>query len=296
MRTVLMLTDFSENANHAGKAVAKIVPKLKADILLYHTYYDYPIITSFARGPWVVEDFSLRKQESTARLDHLAVELKRILAGIPTSEFEPKTLYQCGAGSLGENTAAIIQENNVGLVVMGSRAGASSDQLIFGSDTKAVIEQARCPVLIIPPGADMATLKKVTYAAGFEPADINTINYLIGFSKKLGLLLEVVHVSIPDEKDDPVKEAAILNYIHALEATGIMYFDVKGKDVIKRLQHRCKDDGSAMLALTHFPAGLFSGLFNRSATESALDHLPMPLLVIPSDMIGTDGGSAGDPV
>jgi len=29
MQTVLMLTDFSENANYAAKADAKIVPKLK---------------------------------------------------------------------------------------------------------------------------------------------------------------------------------------------------------------------------------------------------------------------------
>ncbi|WDF55759.1 universal stress protein [Mucilaginibacter sp. KACC 22063] len=296
MRTVLMLTDFSENANHAAKAASVIVPKLKADILLYHTYYNHPIVTSFAGGPWVVEDFNLREQEATARLDHLAIQLKYILNGIPNIGFEPKILYQCGAGSLGKNIVAIIQENHVGLVVIGSGSSTSINQLIFGSNTKSVIGQVGCPVLIIPPGADIGTLKKMTYATGFELADINAINYLIGFCKKTGLLLEIVHVSEPDERDDPVKEAAILNYVHAVETTRVTFFDVKGKGVIGRLQRRCKDDGPAMLAITHRSAGLLSGLFNRSVTEAALDHPTMPLLVIPSDMINTDGESAGNTV
>lgn len=147
MKTILMLTDFSENANHAAKTVAKLAPQLKADILLYHTYYDHPILPTYAGGPWVVEEFVFRKEESTAKLSQLAIRLRHIMAGIAQNGFKPKPDYQCGEGSLGKNTAVIIRGNNIGLAVIGSRTDSAVDHLLFGSDTMDVIDHAGCPVL-----------------------------------------------------------------------------------------------------------------------------------------------------
>jgi nucleotide-binding universal stress UspA family protein len=294
MQTVLMLTDFSENANHAAKSAAKIVPKLSADILLYHTYYNHPILTSFATGPWVVEDFMLRKNESIEQLSYLANQLKHILAGISPNGFETKAAYQCGEGPLEENTAMIIRENDIELVVIGSRTNRPLNRLIFGSDSMAVIRHASCPVLIVPPKVEMNMLKKVTFATDFELADINAINYLIGFSKKLGLPLEVVHVSVSSEKDDPVKEATILTHINGLKQAGATYQDIRGKDVVKRLHRFCNTEGPAILAMAHYHVDWLSNLFNRSATDAALDNPSVPLLVIPSEMVYVSGESTSD--
>jgi nucleotide-binding universal stress UspA family protein len=284
MKTILMLTDFSENANHAAKIAAKAVPQLKADILLYNTYYDHPILPTYAGGPWVVEEFIFLKDESTAQLSQLAIQLRHIIAEISKDGFKPKTDYQCGEGSLGKNIKVIIQENNVGLVVIGSRTDSVADHMIFGSDTMDVIDHASCPVLIIPPKAEMNGMKKVTLAIAFELADINAISYLADLGKQLNFQLEIVHVSILEEKDDPVKEKAILNHIDAIKRNNITYHEIKGKDVIKRLNRLCKDNGSAILALVHRRDGFFSGLFDRSTTATALDNQHIPLMVIPSVM------------
>jgi nucleotide-binding universal stress UspA family protein len=279
-----MLTDFSENANHAAKIAAKAMAPLSADILLYNTYYDHPILPTYAGGPWVVEEFVFRKDKSTAQLSQLAIQLRHIIAGVSKDGFKPKTDYQCGEGSLGKNIKVIIKENNVGLVVIGSRTDGVADHLIFGSDTMDVIEHASCPVLIIPPKAEMNEVKKVTLATAFELADINAISYLADLGKQLNFQLEIVHVSILGEKDDPVKEKAIVSHIHAIEKDNITYRQIKGKDVVKRLNRLCKDNGPAILALVHHRDGFFSGLFNHSTTAAALDDQHIPLMVIPSVM------------
>lgn len=284
MKTILMLTDFSEKANHAAKTAAKIAPQLSADILLYNTYYDHPILPAYSGGPWVVEEFVFRKDESIAKLSQLAIQLRHIIAGISKDGFKPKTDYQCGEGSLGRNIAVIIQENNISLVVIGSSTDNSLDHLIFGSDTMDVIDHASCPVLIIPPKAEMNELKKVTLAIDFELADINAINYLTHLGKQLNFQLEIVHVSVLEEKDDPVKEKAILNHIHAIKQGNITYLEIRGKDVVKRLNRLCKDSGSDMLALVHYQDVFLSGLFNRSTTAAALDNQHIPLMVLPSEM------------
>lgn len=284
MKTVLILTDFSENANHAAKSAAKIVAKLNADILLYNTCYNHSILPTYAGGPWVVEEFGFLKDEGEAHLDRLAIQLEQLITSISPDGFKPKIAYQCGEGPLGKNIATILQENQVDLIVIGSRSDSTINHLIFGSDTMDVIRHASCPVLVIPLNAEMDMLKNVTLATQFEEADIKAINYLVALCEKLDLRLEVAHVSVPGEKDDPVKEEAIITHINALGQTSISYHDVRGKDAVKRLYGLCKNEGSALLAMVHYHDGLLSGLFNRSATNTALDNQPIPLLAIPSKM------------
>ncbi|SCW50695.1 universal stress protein [Mucilaginibacter sp. NFR10] len=285
MKMILMLTDFSINANHAAKTAAKALRNLNADILLYNTYYDHPILPTYAGGPWVVEEFVFRKDESAARLGQLAIQLRHIISDLTTDGVEPKIDYQFGEGSLGRNTAAVIQENNVDLVVIGSSTDSSLDHLIFGRDTMQVIDHSSCPVLIIPPTADLARLKKVTLATAFELADINAINYLTGLQKQLHFQLEIVHVSAIEEEDDPVKEKALLNHIDAIKQDNTTFQEIRGKDVIKRLNRLCKDNGSDILALVHHQNSFLSGLFDKSTTVAALDNQHLPLMVIPAEMV-----------
>lgn len=284
MKTILMLTDFSENANHAAKTAAKLTKSLRSDILLYNTYYDHPILPTYAGGPWVVEEFVFRKEESITQLSRLAIQLRHVIAEVPPIMPEPKIDYECGEGTLGKNAAAMIQKNDVGLVVIGSRSGSAIDHLIFGSDTMDVIDHASCPVLIIPPKAEMDELKKVTLAIAFELTDINAINYMIGLGKQLGFQLEIIHVSLLKGNDDDVKQNAIVGHIRAIKQDNITYRTISGKDVIKRLNRLYKANGSDLLALVHHPDGIFSGLFDRSITAAALDSQITSLLTIPACM------------
>ncbi|OJW16829.1 universal stress protein [Mucilaginibacter sp. 44-25] len=284
MKTILMLTDFSENADRAAKAAAKIVPQLNADILIYNTYYDHPILPTYAGGPLVVEEFVFRKDESTAKLSQLAIQLRHIMAGVSQGGFKPQANYQCGEGSLGKNTAALIQENTIGLVVIGGRTDNAIDHFIFGSDTMDVIDHASCPVFIIPPKADMNALKKVTLAIPFELADINAINYLTGLGKQLNFHLEIVHVSLLEKSEDTIKKNAIVSHINAIKQDNITYLEIRGKNVVKRLNRLCKDKNSDLLALVHYQQGFLSGPFDRSTTVAALDNQRIPLLVIPSEL------------
>lgn len=282
MKTILMLTDFSENASHAAKTAVKMAPQIQADILLYNTYYDHPILPTYAGGPWVVEEFAFRQEESTAQLSQLAIQLRHILIGITKEGFKPKTGYQCGEGPLGKNMAAVSHENQVELVVIGSRTDSAMDHLIFGSDTMDVIDHASCPVLIIPPKAEMNELKKVTLAIAFELTDIPAISYLANLGKQLKFQLEIVHVSVLEKRDDPVNENAIHAHIEAIKNDNITYLEIRGKDVVKRLNRLCKNNGAAILALVHHRSGFFSGLFDRSTTAMALDNQQLPLMVIPT--------------
>jgi nucleotide-binding universal stress UspA family protein len=282
MKTILMLTDFSDNATHAARSAATVVEKLHTDILLFNTYYDHPILPTYGGGPLVVEEFVFRKEDSTAQLSHLAIQLRHVIADQTKNGFRPKTDYQSGEGSLGGNVAVILKEKQIDMIVMGGSTNSGLEHLFFGSDTLDVIDHANCPVLVIPPKASLKKLNKVTLATAFELADINAITYLVSVAKNIGFELEIVHVSSSEE--DSIKERAIHNHILAIKQANVTYHQIRGKDVVKRLKRMCKENGSDILALVHYQHGFFAGIFRKSNTEQALSGNHLPIMIIPSKL------------
>jgi len=261
-----------------------LIERLHTDILLFNTYYDHPIMPSYSGGPWVVEEFVFRKDESTAQLSKLAIQLRHIIKDLSKNNFKPVINYQSGEGALGHNLSVILKEKDIEFIVMGGSSHSNLEHLFFGNDTMEVINRSSCPVLIIHPKAGLKKLKKVTLATAFELSDINAINYLIELSKKFDFQLEIAHVSLLEENEDPIKKKAMQSHIDLLKQPNLTYHQIKGKDVVRRLHSLCKENGSDMLALVHYQHGFFSNIFKKCVTEETLLNHHIPLMVIPGNM------------
>jgi nucleotide-binding universal stress UspA family protein len=284
MKTILMLTDFSDNATHAARSAATIVEKLHTDILLFNSYYDHPILPAYGGGPLVVEEFIFRKEDSTVQLSRLAIQLRNIIADHSKNEFSPQIHYQAGEGAVDSNVAVLLKEKEIALIVMGGSTNSSLEHLFFGSDTMGVINHSTCPVLIIPQKASLKKLNKVTLATAFELSDINAITYLVELSKNIGFELEIVHVTLSEENEEPIKENPILSHINTIKQANVTYHQVRGKDVVKRLNRLCKERGSDLLALVHYQYGFLANILKKSTTEEVLSLHHTPLMVIPADI------------
>jgi nucleotide-binding universal stress UspA family protein len=284
MNTILVLTDFSENANHAAKAALPFAKALHSDILIFNSYYNQPAIPAYAGGPLSANELILQKKDSTSRLHQLTRQLSHFNSNGTGHEFKPQIYSECGEGPLGNNITTIINKNQVSFIVMGSSLNSPLNHLFFGSDTMDVVDHALCPVLIVPPKATLKKLKKITLATAFEPFDDDAITYLAKLNTTLNFEMEIVHVSVFEKYEDPDKEKALFRHLKKFEASGIHYKQVRGKDVIDRLNRLCKENGSDVLALVHYEHGFLSGIFKKSTTEKALGHHHIPLMVIPADM------------
>jgi nucleotide-binding universal stress UspA family protein len=284
MKTVLILTDFSDNAEHAAISSSTMIEKLQTEVFLYHTYYDSPLIGAYARGSMIIDEFSLLQKESVIKLNRLAVHLRTTIIHSSINNFHPKIDYQSGEGSLGNNVAAILKEKEIEMIVMGVSARSTVHNLFFGSDTLSVIENSSRPILIIPKKSELQKIRKVTLATAFELQDLNAIAYLVELSKVLGYDLEIVHVSLQGQTENQVKGKAIQSHIKAIQQNNISYREIHGKDAIKRLNNLCTENGSDMLALVHYQHGFFSNIFRRSNAEQAVLSHRIPLMVIPAAM------------
>lgn len=284
MKTVLMLTDFSDNAEHAAISSSMLIEKLNVEVFLYHTYYDSPLIGAYAGGSMIIDEFTLLKKESIAKLNELALHLRTAIVHSSPQIFHPKIDFQCGEGSLGNNVAEILKEKEIEMIVMGASSHSTVHNLFFGSDTLSVVENSGRPVLIIPKKDELKKISKVTLATAFELEDLNAISYLVELSKVFEYKLEIVHVSLQGQTNNPVKEKAIQNHIKSIQQSNISYSEIHGKDVIKRLNNLCTENGSDMLALVHYQHGFFSNILRKSNAEQAVLSHRIPLMIIPSGM------------
>src|SRR5665213_1324991 len=105
MKTILVLTDLSENAAHAAKAAVPIAGTLNMNLLLYNTRLILPVSTyyaDYAGGPWVVNDFIQWENESKEKLQWLADDLAPSLSKLDPQLRKPVIHTECHEGKVAE--------------------------------------------------------------------------------------------------------------------------------------------------------------------------------------------------
>lgn len=281
MKTILVLTDFSDNATHAAHSAIMFGQRLGADILLLNDLASIPVTPNYIGGGFVAEEAGWLADESSKHIQELTAQLEKVISLPGHAKHKPEVRHLITEGDLGENIRAVSEQQQIGLIIMGGKTGGVFDHLFSGNDTKSVIENAGCPVLVIPPQGDFKKLKKVVFATDFNESDVEAVRYLAGLGKIFDLQLEIVHVSEFGKQElmDDQKELAFVSQVAKIKYPKIMYRDVRGKEVIARLHRLCEETGADMLALVHYPQSFFSRLLQTSHTEKALDRQELPLLV-----------------
>ena len=140
LKTILIPTDFSDNAHKAVKYAIPLAVKTGAKIIFFNTYF----------VPTYIEDVPLDavteqnlKQEAAESLEVFKKELVQPIGDINT-ECVIRT------GNAATEIAAFAKENKVDLIVMGTKGSTGISEYVFGSNTEDVIEKTDIPVLAIP--------------------------------------------------------------------------------------------------------------------------------------------------
>jgi len=286
MKTILVLTDFTENATHAAKTAVILGSKLHTNLLLFNTYLTAPVVPEYAGGPWVVDEIMQRESLCKNKLQRLQFALEDVIERLEADTLKPAVHIQSGEGSLGINVEETIQQKDIELVVMGARSDSTIEHLLNGSETSEVINRSARPVFILPHNVSLKRIKKVVFATDFDQADISAVRYLTKIGKKFNFQLEIVHVAVYGDNNSlkVKKEKEFLSQVSKLDYPAITYNAVRGKDVVNRLNNLCNETGTDMLALVHHQHSFFMRLLKQSTTNDALLNQSIPLLVIPSQI------------
>ncbi len=177
MRKVLVPMDFSKNAFNALKYACQVFKYEKSEILILHTFADQ-VYEQESKATQGLEEL----KEST--LGYSEEQLKKVLHDINLYAPNPKHTYKTLAvfGSLVDEVNTFVNQENIDVVVMGTKGKTNESSITFGSNTLQVLKYVHCPVMAIPEG----------YAYNAPREILFPTNYLVPYKKReLKLLCEM---------------------------------------------------------------------------------------------------------
>ena len=286
MKTILVMTDFTENAAHAALSGVMLSEKIHANMLLLNVNITQPVLPQYAGGPTVVDDFRFWEDESKEMLHKLSTSLEPLLTEPERGMLKPSIHVEYAEGNVGDMVKEAIKQRDIELIVMGARAGSTMEHILTGSDTTKVIDNATRPVLVIPQNADLNKLAKVIFATDYNEKDIKGIYYLTKLGRIFNFHLEIIHVESFGENDitKTLREITFLRQLHKLKYPNMTIKEVQGKDIVHRLNTLFEESGADLLSMTHYNNSFFTRIFKQSVTRKALADQKVPLLVFPSVM------------
>lgn len=194
MKNILLLTDFSKNAQNAIDYALEFFKGGKYDFFVLNVHkpsaYTTGELMASTPGSSVYE--SLIKNPEKI-LDKLA---EKLVKKYTTEAYEFNTI--CDFDNFTSSVNQVVKINNIDLIVMGTNGATGAKEVIFGSNTISVIRNVTCPVLIIPENFTYHhPVRSVLFASDaeetFESKKVNV------FQSILTLLKARLHVLLINE-------------------------------------------------------------------------------------------------
>lgn len=277
MLSILLPTDFSENSINA---ITYTLAFYKNEDCKFHFLHCYPpVIFSYEyqieKGLVGKNIHEIIQSETKERLYELAFSLMRDYGN--EQEFDIEVVK----GFLPDQIASVTAQNDIDLIVMGTKGETSSDSVVFGSNTIQVINKRCCPVIAVPEGYQFKSVTNILF-----PSDLNLSfkeQHLKDIAKALELhksAITVLHISYRGLNSTQRKHKEILEYAFSDYQTN---FEIKeDKDIADIIYDYQSEHESDLLVMINNKHLFFENIFFKPTISKIAMHLSTPFLVIPA--------------
>ncbi|MGH0029870.1 MAG: universal stress protein [Myxococcota bacterium] len=142
IQTILVPTDFSEDAAQAVAAARDLAKLLDARVVVVHAYHvDVPVVSPMAGGYALPTGFyeDLRT--------HATAQVDEVVKGLVADGVDATGVVVCEPPA--QAIAEQAEEVSADLVVMGTRGHTGLKHVVLGSVAERVVRTSPCPVLTV---------------------------------------------------------------------------------------------------------------------------------------------------
>ena len=273
MKTILVPTDFSKNAENALAYAVQLAKKEEFKILLFHAFhYNYSGIDT---SPEIVLEQSIFIQEGIEK------RLKT-LAQKTANKHHISCEYINEQGLLTDKLDEVVKTRKIDLIVMGTQGASGLKEIFMGSNTARVIANVVCPVIAIPAKSTFKKIKKIIYATDYQSYDIDAIQELIAIATNLDAKIEVLHIA--NGKFTHLEEIKRMEKfqekVEKKITTEVISFNfLFGLEINDVIEEYLEETTINMIAVSTKHRGLFERIFgNSSITKKIVNHTKIPLI------------------
>ncbi|MEF3080076.1 universal stress protein [Winogradskyella poriferorum] len=277
MLSILLPTDFSQNSENAINYALELYKNEDCKFHFLHCYP--PVIFSYEyqieKGLIGKDIHKILQEESKERLYEFALSSMRKYG--MEQEFEVEVVK----GFLPDRISRAVSDNDIDLIVMGTKGATDSDRVVFGSNTTQIINKRCCPVIAVPDDYEFAGIENILF-----PSDLNLAFKNKHFQPILKILklhksnIKVLHISILG--------LTSLQRIHKefIKETFTDYnttYDIlEEKDIADVIYDYQQEHKSELLVMINNKHTFFENLFFKPTISKIAMHLQTPFMVIPA--------------
>jgi len=273
MKKILVPTDFSECADKASQVAIKISRMIGTEIHFLHIA-DVPV-------DWfTMEDNENMYPEVTKNIKHFQSKLESLVQDASTASVAATNRLAFNKNYQG--ILQYIEEEQVDMVIMGSKGATGLKELLVGSNTQKIVRVSPVPVLVVKEDlTDRFNLEHMVFVSDFNEEVMDQFKKYVAFVRSLNAKLSLLFINTPENFTDSLTTKIKLgNY--AMHAPGVVQNThvFNSYNFLDGLNLFCDENNvDAVGMITH---GGTSGmhLFSGSLTEKVVNHSELPVLTM----------------
>lgn len=274
MKKIAVATDFSDGSQNAVKYAADMAAHFNATLTVMHVYESPLFYTAEMPYTAIEAAENLAKTEADSKMNKLMEGLRSSHPNVTSQPFVKRGI---SADTITEEADSM----GVDLLITGSTGAGVVERTLVGSTTTAIINKAKCQVLIVPEKARFKAVDKLVYSTDLKDDNIRHANDIVPLAKALNA--EIVFLFVDNkihtdsEKISDEMAEKIRSQVHYPKTSGYICTDPDVMSGISIFVHKQKADMVVML--TH-PRTFPSMLWDKSITKKFSYHPEVPLLVL----------------
>ena len=207
-------------------------------------------------------------------------QLKEFVGNNLPPHYDVKISYHVKYTGPVHSILATAKEKKVDLIVMGMKSKPEKGKGYIGAVTNEIMQQADCPVLIIPPSSSFTYVNKLVYALDFDFRDLAVINEMLHWCKVLKAELTCVHIWEKDENSEVIKRNMdILSTVYSSKKPNLKMEVVKG-EVKEGIVKYTLENEVDLLILAFRKRSLLDRLFIPNTTKGIVKSVNTPVLIL----------------
>ncbi|MFD3001931.1 universal stress protein [Pontibacter toksunensis] len=316
MRTILVPTDYSQNAHNALLYAIELAKATGSGIVLFHAFYQplsYPYHMNFTTVVHELEREKAKKLEANVhevRESLFADFSLRFLTTVPAATAEDNDIHKtksgyhavsidlepaekarlsikcvCKYGFGFDEILKAVDVHQADLVVMGTRGGGGLQRALLGRTTTAVIRDVQVPVLAVPGNVKFDGLKSIVFASDLSKLPTAQVfDSLRVFVKFFRSKLQVLHLYKKDMRQDQQENALAALYTLDKHLHDIDYEVVfqQRNDPAEAIQDFVREKEADLLVLIPQKHSFLETLLNKSITQRLMVNAFVPILALPA--------------
>jgi len=274
MKTILVPTDFSPGAETITELAVQIAQAMGAKIVLLHSYSVMP--------PEPMQPgYDIAALEQTVR-EYDEAQLAAIRTKIKDQFGFDNLDTLARPGFAVEEIISTSEDLKADLIVQATLGAEGLERALFGSNSALVLEQAQCPVLVVPADRPMRKMDKLIYAVDFGSFKAETLQQLAPLAAALKANVQLVHVARPDApnlRDLETQLAQLAEQSPIASTTSSLFLH---EDAFEGLKVYMSIVTEGVLVMHTKKRSFFQKFFKPSLTKKLAYEAEFPLLALHS--------------